>query len=60
MNVHRKRSQLAVLDQSSTQLLNRSLSNDPAELVTVRGCTVRLVSRRMCRIDYQNRSAGQC
>ena len=37
MDVHRKRSQIAVLDQGGTQLLNRNLPNDPAELVPVLG-----------------------
>jgi Transposase len=37
MDVHRKRSQVAVLDARGTQLLNRNLPNDPAELVTVLG-----------------------
>jgi transposase len=37
MDVHRKRSQIAVLDQGGTQLLNRNLPNDPAELVAVLG-----------------------
>src|SRR3712207_5622132 len=33
MDVHRKRSQVAVVDDSGTEMLNRSLRNDPAELV---------------------------
>ena len=33
MDVHRKRSQVAVLDARGTQLLNRNLPNDPAELL---------------------------
>jgi transposase len=37
MDVHRKRSQVAVLDARGTQLLNRNLPNDPAELVPVLG-----------------------
>jgi transposase len=37
MDVHRKRSQVAVLDQDGTQLLNRNLPNDPAELTPVLG-----------------------
>ena len=37
MDVHRKRSQVAVLDQRGVQVLNRNLPNDPAELVTVLG-----------------------
>jgi hypothetical protein len=37
MDVHRKRSQVAVLDHDGKQLLNRNLPNDPAELVSVLG-----------------------
>jgi transposase len=37
MDVHRKRSQVALLDEHGTQLLNRNLPNDPAELVPVLG-----------------------
>jgi transposase len=37
MDVHRKRSQVALLDHDGTQLLNRNLPNDPAELVPVLG-----------------------
>jgi transposase len=37
MDVHRKRSQLALLDHDGTQLLNRNLPNDPAELVPILG-----------------------
>src|SRR5262245_27004228 len=37
MDVHRKRSQLALLDHDGTQLLNRNLPNDPAELVPLLG-----------------------
>jgi transposase len=37
MDVHRKRSQIAVLDQHGVQVLNRNLPNDPAELLTVLG-----------------------
>jgi transposase len=37
MDVHRKRSQVALLDHDGTQLLNRNLPNDPAELTAVLG-----------------------
>jgi hypothetical protein len=37
MDVHRKRSQVAVLDEGGTQLLNRNLPNDPTELAPVLG-----------------------
>jgi hypothetical protein len=37
MDVHRKRSQLALLDHDGTQLLNRNLPNDPAELTAFLG-----------------------
>ena len=37
MDVHRKRSQVAVLDARGVQVLNRNLPNDPAELLTVLG-----------------------
>ena len=37
MDVHRKRSQVAVLDQRGVQVLNRNLPNDPAELLTILG-----------------------
>jgi transposase len=37
MDVHRKRSQVALLDHDGTQLLNRNLPNDPAELAGVLG-----------------------
>jgi transposase len=37
MDVHRKRSQIAVLDQYGGQVLNRNLPNDPAELLPVLG-----------------------
>jgi transposase len=37
MDVHRKRSQVAVVDDSGTEMLNRSLRNDPAELVPLLG-----------------------
>ena len=32
MDVHRKRTQVAVLDQRGTEILNRNLSNDPGEI----------------------------
>jgi hypothetical protein len=32
MDVRRKRSQVAVLDQAGQQVLGRKLANDPAEL----------------------------
>ena len=35
MDVHRKRSQVALLGHDGTQLLNRNLSNGPAELVPI-------------------------
>ena len=37
MDVHRKRSQVALLDEHGVQLANRNLPNDPAELVPVLG-----------------------
>src|SRR6266511_80368 len=37
MNVHRKRSQVALLDHDGGQLLNRNLPNDPAELTPILG-----------------------
>jgi transposase len=37
MDVHRKRSQVALLDEHGAQLLNRNLPNDPAELVPILG-----------------------
>jgi transposase len=37
MDVHRKRSQVALLDEHGAQLLNRNLPNDPAELVAILG-----------------------
>jgi transposase len=37
MDVHRKRSQIALLDERGVQLANRNLPNDPAELVPVLG-----------------------
>jgi hypothetical protein len=37
MDVHRKRSQVAVVDAAGDQLRNRNLVNDPAQLVPVLG-----------------------
>jgi transposase len=37
MDVHRKRSQVALLDHDGTQLLNRNLPNDPTELIPILG-----------------------
>jgi transposase len=37
MDVHRKRSQVALLDERGAQLANRNLPNDPAELVRILG-----------------------
>jgi transposase len=37
MDVHRKRSQVALLDHDGAQLLNRNLPNDPTELIAVLG-----------------------
>ncbi len=37
MDVHRKRSQVALLDEHGAQLANRNLPNDPAELVPILG-----------------------
>jgi hypothetical protein len=37
MDVHRKRSQVALLDEHGVQLANRNLPNDPAELMPVLG-----------------------
>jgi transposase len=37
MDVHRKRSQVALLDEGGAQLLNRNLPNDPAELTALLG-----------------------
>jgi transposase len=37
MDVHRKRSQVALLDEHGVQLANRNLPNDPAELVPILG-----------------------
>jgi hypothetical protein len=38
MDVHRKRSQVALLDEHGAQLLNRNLPNEPAELVARQSC----------------------
>src|ERR671930_1706578 len=37
MDVHRKRSQVALLDEGGAQLINRNLPNDPAELTALLG-----------------------
>ena len=37
MDVHRKRSQVALVDEHGVQLANRNLPNDSAELVAVLG-----------------------
>jgi hypothetical protein len=37
MDVHRKRSQIAVVDDAGVQQRNRNLANDPAKLVPVLG-----------------------
>jgi transposase len=37
MDVHRKRSQIAVVDDAGAQQRNRNVANDPAKLVPVRG-----------------------
>jgi transposase len=37
MDVHRKRSQVALLDQDGRQVLNRNLPNDPTEVIAVLG-----------------------
>ena len=37
MDVHRKRSQVAVLDDAGVQQLNRNLPNDPAKLIPILG-----------------------
>jgi transposase len=37
MDVHRKRSQVALLDHDGTQLANRNLPNDPTELIAILG-----------------------
>src|SRR4029453_10773940 len=37
MDVHRKRSQVAVVDAAGVQQRNRNLANDPAQLVPILG-----------------------
>jgi transposase len=37
MDVHRKRTQVAVLGEDGTQLMNRNVPNDPAELAAILG-----------------------
>ena len=37
MDVHRKRTQVAILDEDGTQLMNRNVPNDPAEMATILG-----------------------
>jgi hypothetical protein len=37
MDVHRKRSQVALVDEHGVQLANRNLANDSAELVAILG-----------------------
>ena len=37
MDVHRKRSQVAIVDTAGVQQHNRNLANDPAKLVPVLG-----------------------
>jgi hypothetical protein len=37
MDVHRKRSQVAIVDDAGSQQHNRNLANDPAKLVPVLG-----------------------
>jgi transposase len=37
MDVHRKRSQVAIIDAAGVQQRNRNLANDPAKLVPVLG-----------------------
>ena len=36
-DVHRKRTQVAVLDEEGGELLNRNVSNDPAEMTAILG-----------------------
>jgi hypothetical protein len=39
MDVHRERSQIAIVDHAGVQQRNRNLANDPAQLVsTLAGC----------------------
>jgi hypothetical protein len=37
MGVHRKRSQVAIVDEAGDQQRNRNLANDPAQLVPILG-----------------------
>ena len=37
MDVHRKRSQVAVVDEAGNQQRNRNLPNDPAKLIPILG-----------------------
>lgn len=37
MDVHRKRTQIAILDEDGTEVLNRNVPNDPAELNAILG-----------------------
>lgn len=37
MDVHRKRTQVAIVDEDGTEVLNRNVPNDPAELNTILG-----------------------
>jgi hypothetical protein len=37
MDVHRKRSQVAIVDEAGDQQRNRNLANDPAKLVPILG-----------------------
>ena len=37
MDVHRKRTQVAVMDERGTEILNRKVPNDPAELTAILG-----------------------
>jgi hypothetical protein len=37
MDVHRKRSQIAVVDEAGVQQRNRNLANDPAKLLPILG-----------------------
>ncbi|MBI4259727.1 MAG: hypothetical protein HY658_04080 [Actinobacteria bacterium] len=37
MDVHRKRTQVAILDERGTEVLNRNVPNDPGELTAILG-----------------------
>ena len=37
LDVHRKRTQVAILDEEGAELLNRNVQNDPAEMIAVLG-----------------------